>query len=99
MKNKFSHEEMKTSEIKNIIFLIENELEGALHKHPKFPCDPVRAVAIMAEEAGEAIQAANDWVYIEDGGGPPYELETELLQTAATCIRILKGIETGDIKP
>ena len=44
----------------------------------------------MAEESGESVQAALDYVYKAD---PIQMLEGELIQTAAMCIRCLEDIE------
>jgi len=44
----------------------------------------------MNEEAGEAIRAALNHVYHD---APIEELEAELVQTAAMCIRCLESIE------
>ena len=40
--------------------LILNELETAREKHPDWPDDKIHATAILIEEAGELLQAAND---------------------------------------
>lgn len=60
--------------------------------------DPVHAVAIMAEEAGEAVQAANNlkWGH----GGRTYtesiaKLRKEIIQTMAMCVRVLKNMPEG----
>lgn len=71
--------------------MIMDELENARKKHPDFPKDDViHMTAIMAEEAGEAIQAANDVVYGDKSLEP---LRRELAQTAAMCIRCLVNLE------
>lgn len=73
--------------MKNILNEIVRTLESAEQQHPIFPDDLIHKVAIMTEESGEAMRAALNLVY-EDG--TKEELVTELLQTAAMCIRILK---------
>ncbi len=73
---------------------IERVLYDACKKHPSFPSDPVQATAIMAEEAGEAVQAANDVVW---HNGDIIKLRKELLHTGAMCVRILCGLDSGDI--
>lgn len=65
--------------------------EKALEKHPdNWPQDVVHMTAIMAEEAGEAVRAANDVVYSDASLEP---LRQELAQTAAMCIRCLVNLE------
>ena len=73
--------------MKNIINEIVRTLESAEQQHPIFPDDLIHKVAIMTEESGEAMRAALNFVYVN---GTKEELVTELLQTAAMCVRILK---------
>ena len=83
--------------IKNILLDIEQELERAKKKHPFFPLDAVGRCSIMSEEAGEAVQAANDIVYggVDDAKQTEH-LKKELLQTAAMCVRILEAMENEE---
>ena len=46
----------------------------------------------MAEEAGEAIRAANNLCY---HGGSIEDLQTELAQTGAMCIRVMAQLMAG----
>ena len=73
---------------------IAQEYDRAVRKHPNstWPKDVVHMVAIMAEEAGEAVQAANDVVH---QGASLEPLREELAQTAAMCIRCLVNLEYG----
>lgn len=75
----------------NILLAIKCELEKCKTKHPEFPVDVIQRVAIMAEEAGEAIREANMIKYKE--GGTNDTLIKELLQTAAVCVRIIEAME------
>lgn len=71
-----------------------DELAKAKQKFPEWPVDPIHQVAIMQEEAGEAVQAAVDYVY-KFAMEPEYKralLKKELLQTAAMCLRCLQHI-------
>ena len=74
----------------NAFDLIFSELRRAEEIHPGWPEDVVHAVAIMVEEAGEAMQAALDVHYrnrcIDD-------LRIELAQTGAMAIRALIHLE------
>lgn len=72
---------------KKIVEEIEDELNRAKWKHPVFPRGVVSQTAIMAEEAGEAIRAANNYSY---ESGSIEDWRTELIQTAAMCVRILE---------
>lgn len=66
--------------------------EQAIAKHPDetWPKDVVHMTAIMMEEAGEAVQAANDVAHADASLEP---LRLELAQTAAMCIRCLVNLE------
>lgn len=63
------------------------EMERAETLHPEWPKDTIHQVAIVCEEAGEALRAANQYVYEE---APLKNLEDELYQTAGACFRMLK---------
>jgi hypothetical protein len=76
--------------MEDIIHNIKTELESARRKYPKFPNDLIHCVSIMNEEAGESIRAALNHIY---HGEPIIELEKELIQTAAMCIRCLEKIK------
>ena len=52
--------------------------------------DFVHQTAVMAEEAGEAIRAANN---MREGKGDQMALYNELAQTAAMCLRIMDQIK------
>ena len=78
-----------------IVDNILNELTLAKRKHQTFPADVVKMVAIMSEEAGEAVQVAND---IDNA--TTYDerkllkecLIKELSHTAAMCIRTIENL-------
>lgn len=70
-----------------------NELERAESKHPEFPTDIIHMLAIMSEEAGEAVRAGLIYAY---EGGEIEDVELELLQTAAMCLRVLKNLKRKD---
>ena len=70
------------------------EVERAERLHPEWPEDVIHQVAIMVEEAGEAMRAALNYVY---HGGELSELQDELVQTGAMVIRCLEDIDRRDI--
>lgn len=73
---------------------IERELDVALEKWPAWPADPVHAAAVIAEEAGELMQACLDITYAP---APFYfqraYIEKEAAQVGAMAIRMLMHIE------
>lgn len=71
---------------------ILNAYNEAVAKHPSdtWPTDVIHMTAIMAEESGEAVQAANDVVH---SGASLEPLRKELAQTAAMCLRCLVNLE------
>lgn len=73
--------------VETILKLIESELERAEKKHPDFPLDKFRQLAIMQEEAGEVTKAVLHHYY---ENGPLQDIKDELVQTAAMCVRMLK---------
>ncbi len=76
-------------EEKYAIQAILAELDLAKGLFPEWPHDPIHAVAVMAEESGEAVQAALQWAY---GGGSKAEFEKELVQTGAMVLRCLENL-------
>ena len=65
---------------------IVKELQRATDKHPHWPNDKIHAVAIMAEESGEAVRAVLDHVY---AGKSIEDVKIELIQTGAMVLRCL----------
>ena len=74
---------------KHILWDILQEVDRAQCKHPYWPDDVIHSVAIVAEESGEAVRAALNHAY---HGGLKKDIKTELIQTAATCIRALNNL-------
>jgi NTP pyrophosphatase (non-canonical NTP hydrolase) len=68
---------------------IQQELERAEKKHPDFPSDMFRQVAIINEEAGEVAKAVLDYHY---ENGYLEDIKQELRQTAAVCMRMLEAL-------
>lgn len=77
---------------KEIINKILVELQWAENLHPVFPIDIIRQVAIMVQESGEVVRAANQF---DNEGGSLEDVRKELTQTAAMCIRVLENLESG----
>jgi len=70
---------------------IWQEFNRAAQQHPGWPEDLVHQAAIVAEEAGELVQAALDATY---HGGSRERMQQEALQVAAMAVRLL-----WDLKP
>lgn len=79
----------ETKLLEDIINAVNKEFERACTKHPKFPKDIVHMVSVVAEEAGEAVRAAN---ILSMEKGSIEEVKKELIETAAMCVRTLLEI-------
>lgn len=64
------------------------ELDRARALHPVWPEDTIHATAIMLEEAGEVLQAANNLV-AGHKGGTVEDVRKEVIETMAMCLRLL----------
>ena len=72
------------------------ELDRAEMLFPVFPADPVHAAAIIAEEAGELVRACNQVTY---ENGTYEQVQKELVQTAAMCLRMMKNFSNLRTSP
>ena len=72
-----------------ILESVITELDLAKVKWPDWPVDPVHAAAVVSEEAGELVQAANDFCY---SGGDSERMRAEAVQTVAMGLRFLSGL-------
>ena len=81
---------LESNEDAVIIMLILEELRAAKVAHPIWPKDNVKRIAIVMEEAGEAVREAN---LLDEGKGSVQNLKVELRQTAAMCIRALQELQ------
>ncbi len=79
--------------IEKVIASVFAEIERAETLHPVWPRDVVKACSLLAEEAGEAVRAANTFDETRTG---KKDIVTEAIHTAATAIRLLKNIEETD---
>lgn len=86
-------------EMQRWIITILAELESAREQHPggvwkktakgeKAP-DPIHAAAVLAEEAGEVVQAALKYKYEK---GQYYKIHKEAVQTGAMALRLLLAL-------
>jgi hypothetical protein len=80
---------------KEVVKQVFAELERAVTLYPLYPSDVVHAAAIVSEEAGELVRAANN-VYYADNVGDREDLHREAVQTAAMGVRFL--MEIGNLK-
>lgn len=69
------------------------ELQKAELKHPDFPSDPYRQIAILGEEYGEAVQALNNLTF---HGGSWEKFDLELRHTGAMVIRMLINLDCSN---
>jgi len=78
--------------IYNVLEAIFLELGKAEERHPFWPTDKVHAAAIVTEEAGELLQAANSY---EETADKDYlnDMRKEAIQTACVSIRFLLNLE------
>lgn len=78
-----------------IVEKILHELVLAKQKHHWFPKDAIHQASIMMEEAGEAVQVAND-LYLAQTQDEIKALKEcfikELCHTAAMCIRTMENM-------
>jgi hypothetical protein len=80
--------------IKDVVGQILEEYIRASDIH-QFPVDVIHAAAIVSEEAGELVKAAND-TYYHDCPAHRQNLMEEAVQTGAMAIRFLENI--GNLK-
>jgi hypothetical protein len=91
----YSKEELTNKEIEDgyhisyYMSTILSELIRAENKFPEWPEDIVYAIAIMQEEAGEVAKAVVEYSMAK---GSLEEVEKELIQTAAMCLRCLYNL-------
>lgn len=69
------------------------EMSKAVTKFPKWPTDPLHAIAILGEEYGELNKAVLQNTY-EPHKTSVDEIRMEAIQTAAMAIRFLMSLET-----
>lgn len=85
------HEDSPPPMLRKIGIQIEAEHRRAKELHPDWPEDVIHAAEIVAEEAGELVRAALQFVY---EGGDVDALECAAVQTGAMAVRFLDGLPT-----
>lgn len=81
--------------------MLLHELERAERKFPMFPTDPIHAAAVVAEEAGELVQASIDATYNTrpDDAELFDNMMVEAIQTGAMALRFLINFGNYSIRP
>lgn len=82
--------------VNSSIEYILDELDKASEAHPEWQTDPIHAAAVVAEEAGELIQAALDHIYQHcnhKDGDTISRMKKEAIQTGAMALRFLIHID------
>lgn len=79
---------MKPETVMKRIFEALAEAEA---KFPGFPTDPVHAAAVVAEEAGELVQASLDYAYCRSSTHD--RMEKEAAHVGAMAIRFLLAVD------
>jgi len=77
--------------IERAIDVVRTEIASAIVKFPTWPTDPLHAVAVVGEEAGELTKATLQAVY-EPHKSTSDDVFEEAVQTAAMAIRFLASI-------
>lgn len=73
---------------------IEKEVTRSFKKHGKMPINVFEQFAIVQEELGEVSKAILDYKY---NNADFEDIKTELIQTAAMCVKMLQKINNGRI--
>jgi NTP pyrophosphatase (non-canonical NTP hydrolase) len=76
--------------LKRVISEVVDEVCRASEKHPEWPLDDFRALAIVHEELGEAAKAILHNTYEK---GSRRDVREEMVQTACTAIRFLMNYD------
>lgn len=79
--------------LETVLALVMAECGRAEKIHPVWPWNHVHQGAVVAEEAGELLQATLNH---REGKGTKRPMITEAIHTAAMAIRFLKNIESDE---
>ena len=69
--------------------LVQAEIDRAERLYPAWPPNIFEQMAVVNEEAGEATRAV---LHYKRENGSLQDVKTELIQTCAVCIRMLKEL-------
>jgi len=84
--------QIDTNCMSSILNAITCEVIRAEDKWPQWPENTFNQICIVAEESGEAVRAVNE--YHNDMTESNFKaIQTELIQTAAMCVRMIKNLE------
>lgn len=71
---------------------VNAEVARARRLYPTWPADIIHATALMSEEAGEAVNAANG-AFWGHKGATLHDVRKEVIETMAMCWRLLLDTE------
>jgi len=83
---------MRTSTITEFLRDVTNEVLKARLMYPEWQQDPVHGAAVAAEEAGEVLQAVNNYHW-QQGDDTPEDIYKEAVQAAAMFCRFVVDSE------
>ena len=81
-----------------VTLMIAEEVERASRIHPRWPKDPIHAMAVLGEEYGELNKAILQYIYEPHKEVTLEDIEEEAIQTAAMAIRFLVNLDRYDFK-
>jgi len=84
--------------VRELLQPIIKELIRSRLNFPNWPTDPLHAVAILHEEAGELMKAVLEHTY-EPHKSTREDVRKEAIQTAAMCFRFLASFDRYDFAP
>lgn len=87
--------ESAKARVPDVVADVMAELDKAMTKFPTWPTDPLHAVGVFNEEAGELAKAVLQQVY-EPHKNEPDDVRKEALQAAAMAIRFLASLDRYD---
>jgi NTP pyrophosphatase (non-canonical NTP hydrolase) len=86
-------------DINAVVQDILEEVERAEEKFPRWPVDPIHALAIIQEEVGELTKAVFEASYGTPGFDEFAHIDDEAIQVAASILMFLKHTDKYEYKP